>query len=119
MQEDEDTRRRTSEVDMRTAVDQTMSRLTSRELTVDRDGHDFLVSLLDAGVLRALGEDADPRRVTEALTVLESEIVATVRSGPMTLLAPEDDPRPDLPPGIDKQDILETLSRICPLWPFC
>ena len=104
---------------MRTAVDETLSRLTSRQPTVNRDGHDFLVSLLDAAVLRALGEDADPRRVTEALSFLESEIVATVRSGPTTLIAPRDDPDPESVPAIDKQDIVETLNRICPLWPFC
>ena len=104
---------------MRTAVDQTLSRLASREPTVDRDGHDFLVSLLDAGVLRAVGEDADPRRLMEALSFLESAIVATVRSGPTTLLAPRDDPGPASVPGIGKHDIVETLNRICPLWPFC
>jgi hypothetical protein len=120
--EGQDTRRRASEDDLRTAMNQTLSRLASREPGVDRDGHDLLVSLLDAGVVRALGEDADLRRVTAALDVLEAEIVETARSsGPQTLFdaGPTDTSGPERVPGIDKQDILETLSRICPLWPFC
>jgi len=120
MPEDQDTRRRASEADLRTAVSHTLSRLASREPGVDREGHDFLVGLLDAGVVRALGEDADPRRVTQALSVLESEIVETARlSVARTLFAAGDTADPEHPAEIDKQDVLDTLARICPLWPFC
>jgi hypothetical protein len=120
MPEDQDTRRRTSEADLRTAVDQTLSRLASSEPGLDPDGSEYLVSVLDAGVVRALGEDADPRRVTRALSVLEAELVETMRSsGPRTLVAPGDTAGPERASGIDKRDVLDTLGRICPLWPFC
>jgi hypothetical protein len=120
MPEDQDTRRRASEAALRTAVEQTLSRLASTEPGVDQEGHDVLVGLLDAGVVRALAEDADPRRVTQALSVLESELVETMRSsGPRTLIAPGDTEGPERASGIDRQDVLDTLGRICPLWPFC